>query len=48
MPMVKRHAFLGAGFIATLLVLVPAAWAVGWVNVDRRRFISTNSPLSRF
>lgn len=31
--MVKRHGWLAAGFIAMVLVLVPAAWAVGWVNV---------------
>jgi len=31
--MVKRHAAVAVSFVATLLVLTPAAWAVGWVNV---------------
>jgi hypothetical protein len=31
--MLKRHGCFSAGFIATVLLLAPAAWAVGWVNV---------------
>jgi len=31
--MLRRHAFLAGAFLATALLLAPAAWAVGWVNV---------------